>query len=168
MPQVKPKVDKKKTIIPLASTVVALGVLLGVNEGMRQVPYYDSVGVLTVCEGITGPEVIKGRRYTLQECYSLKRRYLDRMYARLGVCLKVDISQEELLAYGHASYNFGVGLFCKNFAPMINVGRNYQACARLERYVYAAGRDCRVRANNCYGIVTRRAMERELCEGGLE
>ena len=168
MPHDRPKLDKKKTIIPLTGTIIALGVLLGVNEGMRQVPYYDSVGVLTVCEGITGPEVIKGRKYTLQECYNLKQRYNARMYARLGVCLKVNISQEELLAYGHASYNFGVGLFCKNFAPLINAGQNYQACAKLSKYVFARGRDCRVKSNNCYGIVTRRALEREICESGLE
>ncbi len=164
----KPKLEKKRSRAPLIGTVVALAAALGVNEGLRQKPYYDSVGVLTVCEGITGPNVIKGKIYTLAECQLLKQDYLNHMSERMGKCLAVEISQEEWLAYGHASYNFGSGLFCKNFAPLINAGQNYQACEKLSRYVFAGGKDCRVRANNCYGIVKRRAYEREICEEGLE
>lgn len=167
-PTDKPKLERKHSLVaPLASTVAALALSLGVNEGMRVTPYYDSVGVLTVCEGITGPDVILGKTYTLTECYSLKQKYLDHMYTTLGQCLKVELSQEEWFAYGHASFNFGAGLFCKNFAPLINGGDNFAACEKLGRYVFARGRDCRIRSNNCYGIVKRRAFEQSTCESGL-
>jgi lysozyme len=170
MPTVdKPKVEKhRKTKVALFTTLMALATALGVNEGMRTKPYLDSVGVPTVCEGITGPDVIWGKTYTLLECRDLKMKYLQRMNIKLGSCLKVELSQEEWLAYGHASYNFGAGVFCKNFAPLINAGNNHLACAKLTKYVFARGRDCRIRSNNCYGVVTRREFERSICESGLE
>jgi lysozyme len=164
----KPALDKRKTLTPLAATIVAVGIALGVNEGMSVTPYYDSVGVLTVCEGITGPEVIKNKTYTLLECQQLKSRYLERMYSRFGQYLTVPISQEEWLAYGHFNYNLGTEHFRRNFAPLINAGKNPEACLRMMRYVYAGGRDCRVRANQCYGIVKRREFERDTCLMGVE
>jgi GH24 family phage-related lysozyme (muramidase) len=163
-----PKLEKKKTFRPLLTTIVALGLALGINEGMRTTPYYDSVGVLTVCEGITGPDVILGKTYSLLECRELKNKYLAHMFELFGRYLKVPISQEEWLAYGHFGYNTGPKFFRDNFVPLINSGQNYQACARIAKYVYARGRDCRIRLNNCYGIVKRRAFERETCEAGLE
>ena len=43
-------------------------------------PYVDKLGrgqPLTVCNGVTGPEVVAGRYYTPADCYQLeKRRYL--------------------------------------------------------------------------------------------
>ena len=43
-------------------------------------PYVDKLGrgqPLTVCNGVTGPEVVAGRYYTPSDCYQLeKRRYL--------------------------------------------------------------------------------------------
>lgn len=44
-------------------------------------PYVDKLGKgqpLTVCNGITGPEVVAGKWYSMAECYHLeKRRYLQ-------------------------------------------------------------------------------------------
>lgn len=44
------------------------------------VPYVDKLGKgqpLTVCNGLTGPEVVAGRTYTPADCYRLeKRRYI--------------------------------------------------------------------------------------------
>lgn len=159
---------RARTLKPLAGTVVLLVAALGVNEGMRTKPYYDSVGVLTVCEGITGPDVVAGRTYTLAECYSLRDKFIERMNVRLGACLTEPVSQEEWIAYGHFSYNVGPKWFCQNFAPMINAGDNRGACMRIERYVFADGRDCRIKANNCPGIVKRRAFERDMCLSGVD
>lgn len=43
-------------------------------------PYVDKLGrgqPLTVCNGVTGPEVVAGRYYTPEDCFNLeKRRYL--------------------------------------------------------------------------------------------
>ncbi|KAK6697468.1 hypothetical protein SNK04_014040 [Fusarium graminearum] len=43
------------------------------HEGRRYTPYYDSAGILTACAGITGPAVVKGKRYTDEECTRLGR-----------------------------------------------------------------------------------------------
>lgn len=42
------------------------------------VPYYDSVGVATVCNGVTGPDVVWGKRYTEQECILLESKHLKK------------------------------------------------------------------------------------------
>ena len=41
-------------------------------EGTEYVPYRDIVGVLTVCQGYTGPGIVPGKVYTKAECDQLQ------------------------------------------------------------------------------------------------
>lgn len=51
------------------AAAAAIAVALAVPaEGLRRVAYYDPPGILTVCRGHTGPDVVKGRTYSLAEC----------------------------------------------------------------------------------------------------
>ena len=40
-------------------------------EGVRQWAYLDPPGILTVCRGHTGPDVVRGKQYSLVECDAL-------------------------------------------------------------------------------------------------
>jgi hypothetical protein len=49
------------------ATALAIG-LAGPAEGLRRTAYYDPPGILTVCKGHTGDDVVKGKVYSLAEC----------------------------------------------------------------------------------------------------
>ena len=162
----KPSAARSATIT--VGALAALGASLAFFEGgTYQTPYYDSIGVLTVCQGITGPEVIKGKRYSMQECKTLKDNYIAKMSAKLSGCLNgAGLTDNEWVAWGNFSYNVGAGAFCKSTAAkLIRAGNYYAACEQLPKWVYAGGRDCRVKGNNCGGIPVRREWERRTCHG---
>lgn len=155
----------------LKITAAALALLAGslafFEGGQIQTPYYDSIGVLTVCEGITGPAVIKGKKYSTQECDKLRDDYVTKMSARMSQCLGgTALSDNEWVAWGNFSYNVGENAFCRSTAArLLREGKKYQACTQISKWVYAGGRDCRIRKNNCYGIVKRRVWEQAMCHG---
>ena len=50
-----------------AATAIATALAVPA-EGLRQYAYYDPPGILTVCEGHTGKDIVKGKKYSLEEC----------------------------------------------------------------------------------------------------
>ncbi|MFM2477383.1 lysozyme [Celerinatantimonas sp. MCCC 1A17872] len=64
-------------------------------------------------------------------------------------------------------FNLGAGNFAHStFLKRLKQGRFPAACNELLRWVYVNGKDCRIQANQCYGIVRRRQQEREICLHG--
>jgi len=175
MTEQAPKPMAAPTKFGLAAAPVALVMALlaalqdDASEGRRYVPYKDSVGVWTVCAGITGPAVIRGKRYTPDECTALETAYVQKMLAHMGQCVRGEFQFHEVKAWGHFAYNIGTPAFCRSTAAKrLNAGERKAACAEISKWVYAGGKDCRIRANNCYGIVSRRAWERATCEGSTQ
>ena len=62
--------------IVLAS--LALTATIRQDEGREYQPYLDIVGVPTVCDGITGPDVVPGKIYTDADC---NRRQINEKFA---------------------------------------------------------------------------------------
>ena len=52
-------------------------------EGRRYVAYRDVVGVLTVCDGHTGADIISSKRYSDAECNALLKADLQKLLASL-------------------------------------------------------------------------------------
>lgn len=97
-------------VAPLAligALVAALGTNDSAHEGRRYTPYYDSAGILTVCAGITGPAVVKGKRYTDEECTRLETAYVHTMLGHMGQCVRGEFEFHEIKAWGHFAYNIG-------------------------------------------------------------
>lgn len=158
----------KRTSFIAAPLIVVAGILAALtgSEGRKLVPYYDIAGVLTVCDGITGPGVIKGRAYTNAECDRMGQVYVRRMLDNMGQCVRGEFEPHEIKAWGHFAYNVGTGAFCKSTAAKrLNAGERKAACAEISKWTYVAGKDCRIAANKCSGIVKRRDWERATCEG---
>ncbi|CAG9001786.1 MAG: hypothetical protein CENE_03813 [Candidatus Celerinatantimonas neptuna] len=64
-------------------------------------------------------------------------------------------------------FNLGVGNFeHSTYLKRLKAGDFSAACNELLRWVYVNHRDCRIKANHCYGIVKRRQREREVCLHG--
>lgn len=81
-------------------------------------------------------------------------------------CVTVELYQHEYDAFVRFSYNVGSNSFCKStMVRKLNAGDYAGACAEFDRWTYFQGKDCRDRANKCYGLVNTRAEERAMCEG---
>jgi GH24 family phage-related lysozyme (muramidase) len=162
---------KKKTITAIIAAALTIGAPLTLNfEGMELKPYYDSVGVKTVCAGET--EDVQNRTYTKDEC--LDRFNLQYGFYSYGTARFYNATAQKVVtppihaAFTDMAYNLGLGTVCKSsMIRELNAGRPRQACQAILLYTRAGGKDCRVRSNNCYGIWERRKKIHDLCMKGL-
>ncbi|EFT1359303.1 lysozyme [Salmonella enterica] len=143
-----------------ASAVAIAAAMLGSHnglEGRRYVHYRDVAGVLTICDGHTGKDIIPGRRYNDAECDALLNKDLAQVAARIDPLIKVSIPNSERAALYSFAYNVGTGAFAKStLLKKLNAGDHAGACNELKRWTYAGGRQWK-------GLVTRREIEREVC-----
>ncbi len=127
-------------------------------EGQRAVAYRDVVGVLTVCAGHTGKDIVVGKVYSNDECKKLT--IADAAKAAAGV---LAVSPHlvwhpmQLAAAISFSYNVGTGTYANStVARLFNAGDFIGACNFLPNYKYAGGKVWP-------GLVTRRAEEQRIC-----
>lgn len=146
-----------------AGAVAIAAALLGGHDGLegrRYIPYRDVAGVLTVCDGHTGKDIIPGKRYTDAECDALLDKDLKRVKAQIDPLIKVSIPESERAAFYSFAYNVGTGAFARStLLKKLNAGDHAGACNELKRWTYAGGRQWK-------GLVTRREIEREVCAWG--
>lgn len=150
-----------------AAAIAAIAAAVAVPfEGLRQYAYYDPPGILTVCYGHTG-NVIKGRKYSVEECNGLlSSDMLDAVLAveRCAPGLPVDTAA----ALSDAVFNIGPKLVCNTsvstLARKLKAGDVRGACEQLPRWDKA-----RVlgRMVALPGLTKRRAAEKEICLRGL-
>lgn len=152
-------------------------------EGAEYESYYDTGGVLTVCNGHTGPGIIPGKVYTKAECDQLLVQDLSHHGQGLLKCTNVPLNQNQYDALVSFTYNMGVGAACSSRAlRLINQGSYAQGCKALAhgppgfRSKWCKTRQCQsYRQNdadpvNSYdngkfyrGLQNRRVDERDLC-----
>lgn len=154
-----------------ARLLLGLGLSLGGWEASHQVittPYQDIVGVWTVCDGITR-DVDPNKVYTEAECADLAQREIQIHLDGIAQCAPVSaLPIHQQFAHAHLAYNIGVGAWCKSsLARLIREGQPLAACGRMALFVYAGGKDCRLKQNRCSGLVKRRAFEQGVCEGRI-
>ncbi|EDA0235429.1 lysozyme [Salmonella enterica] len=146
-----------------AGAVAIAAALLGGHDGLegrRYIPYRDVAGVLTICDGHTGKDIIPGKRYTDAECDALLDKDLKRVKAQVDPLIKVSIPESERAAFYSFAYNVGTGAFARStLLKKLNAGDHAGACNELKRWTYAGGRQWK-------GLVTRREIEREVCTWG--
>jgi lysozyme len=131
-------------------------------EGQRAVAYRDVGGVLTVCAGHTGPDVVVGKVYDPKQCAALTQK--DAEKAASGV-LKTSphlLYHPLILASAISfSYNVGVGRYqTSSVATRFNAGDFAGGCAALLKYNLVNG------VFN-QGLANRRQQEYNLCTSTL-
>ncbi|EOX4278470.1 lysozyme [Vibrio cholerae] len=127
-------------------------------EGIEYVPYRDVVGVLTVCYGTTGPDVIEGKTYTQEECDYFLERDLKKIERQILPMIKPALPEPTKAALYSFTYNVGVGAFSRStLLKKLNDGDITGACDELKRWVYAGGQKWK-------GLMTRREIEEEVCK----
>lgn len=152
-----------------AGMVVALAAGVSQMEGNKSIPYRDIGGVWTACVGDTH-EVDPSHKYTQQECQDRLVSQLEAHNNGLIQCMPGLANSPENVhaAILDLGYNVGVGAVCRSSIPSKMKSGDYRAaCLTIGEFNKAAGRDCRIKANNCYGIVKRRDWDVALCNGEL-
>ncbi|WP_407568577.1 lysozyme [Pantoea sp. GABEPS69] len=126
-------------------------------EGRVHDPYKDVAGVWTVCDGHTGNDIIKGKKYTDRECDRLLWSDLQPVKKAVDSLVKVPLNEYQRAALYSFTYNVGSGAFSKStLLKKLNAGDQDGACEELRRWVYAGGMKFR-------GLMNRRDMERSMC-----
>lgn len=126
-------------------------------EGREYVAYKDVVGVLTVCDGHTGGDIIPGKRYTDKECDDLTRKDLTRIAYQVDPYIKVPTSETQRAAIYSFAYNVGAtATINSTLLKKLNTKDYAGACAELKRWVYAGGKKWK-------GLMNRRDVEYQVC-----
>ncbi|EDK4012688.1 lysozyme, partial [Salmonella enterica subsp. enterica] len=120
------------------SAIVIAAAMLGGNgglEGRRHEPYRDVAGVLTVCDGHTGKDIVPGKHYTDAECDALLNKDLALVAVRIDPLIKASIPNSERAALYSFAYNVGVGAFARStLLKKLNTGDQAGACNELKRW----------------------------------
>lgn len=130
-------------------------------EGYEPKPYRDVVGVLTVCYGHTGADIIPTKIYTKAECDSLLEKDLAIVAKAVNPLIKVNIPDYTRAALYSFTYNVGTGAFSRStLLKKLNAGDQTGACNELKRWIYAGGKPWK-------GLMTRREVENAVCLGSI-
>ncbi|HAI51398.1 MAG TPA: lysozyme [Enterobacteriaceae bacterium] len=126
-------------------------------EGRKYEAYTDVAGVWTVCDGHTGTDIIRGKRYTDQECDQLLWKDLQPAKRTVDKLVKVPLNEYQRAALYSFVFNVGSDAFSKStLLRKLNNGDQDGACDEMRRWVYAGGMKWK-------GLQNRREMERSMC-----
>lgn len=152
------------------SDAVALAMEMGVHfeSSGRHIgtPYIDRLGrgqPLTVCNGITGREVVAGRYYSPADC---KRLELPRYFEAERAAKRMLVHWSTYNVWVRASiidmiYNLGEAAVANSaMVRLANAGDLAGACQQMSRWVYGTVAGQRTKLP---GLETRRDTTRELC-----
>lgn len=156
--------DRQRKQAAAAAIAVALA---APAEGIRRVAYYDPPGILTVCRGHTGADVIAGKQYSLSECDQFMTDDMRKAVLIVDTCVP-DLPVNVLAAFSDAVFNMGTTIACdtKNSkaARLLRTGAYSGACAQLPRWNKARIMGVLVELP---GLSTRRGVEMAVCLKGL-
>jgi Phage-related lysozyme (muraminidase) len=141
-----------------AAVFVACVSLCAGFEGLSTTAYEDKLAynIPTVCYGET--EGVKlSDRYTPAECKQMLAKKLPRYWDEINPCIKVRVTNNQIVAFTDFAYNVGSGGFCKSsLLKKLNAGDYVGACNGLMAWDMAGGVHVR-------GLARRRAAERDWC-----
>lgn len=132
-------------------------------EGLRRVAYYDPPGILTVCRGHTGKDVVKDKIYSLEQCDKWLTDDMRNAINTVERC-QPGLPVNALAAFSDAVYNLGPTIACdpsrSTAARLLKAGDIKGACNQLLRWNKARVAGVQVVLP---GLTKRRERERELC-----
>ena len=153
--------DKQKIVGGAVGAALAVSVpLIARWEGKRNDPYYDIVGVRTVCYGETRVEM---RRYTDAECTDMLRKAVAQYQAAVLKCTPTLADWPyQLAAATSLAYNIGPAAYCgSQAAARFRAGDFKGACDAFLSWRNAGGKFSQ-------GLYNRRVDERRICLTGIK
>lgn len=127
-------------------------------EGTKNQAYRDIGGVLTVCSGHTGPDVVVGQVRSPKECTTLTQKDAEKAAAGvLKYSPQLLYHPMQLAAAISYSYNTGIGRYRDNLAPVFNTGDLLAGCTKLKTATIT------VNGVPTQSLVNRRNQEYTVC-----
>jgi len=117
------------------SAVAAIATAIAIPaEGLRQFAYYDPPGILTVCYGHTGSDVLNGVKYSLDKCKELLTEDMMEAVNAVEKC-HPNLPQNVHAAFADAVFNLGPKVACDSTASRhLGAGEIEAACKELPRW----------------------------------
>jgi len=163
--------QNNKARIGIASLALSAAAFVGLisHEGYTDKAVIPVKGdVPTVGFGSTIKE--DGKRVTMADTTTPQKAaaralwHIQKSESGIKRCVTAPLTQGEYDILLDFSYQYGVTSTCNSgVVRNVNAGRYAAACAVYREYVLVAGRDCRIRANKCYGVITRNEDRYERC-----
>lgn len=119
-----------KYLIGFVGATLVSGVALW--EGKRNTSYEDLAGVLTVCYGYTGKDIVRGKKYSDKECETLLRKEIVEHSKGVVQCINKPMEERHYNAFVLMAYNVGTSGFCNSRAArLFNEGKIEEACRAI-------------------------------------
>lgn len=165
---VKAKVGKASGVTAAALAIACA--MIAQHEGLVRTTYVDRLGKgqpLTACYGST-VGVVAGKTYSRAECQAMLLRDARKHAEEVQRYLPPGLPDKTAAAFYDFGYNVGAETFRKSsVSRKALAGDLVGACKAIGLYRYSNGKDCRLAASRCGGIVKRRNDEIALCLEGL-
>lgn len=159
-------VSPKRTAAFLAGALALMIPFTNNHEGFSLKSYQDVGHVWTVCHGEAG--VPAHIAYTTEECKLLDAKQYAAFLVGVSSQINTAVSEQTLAAFTDFAFNIGLkGFSTSATLRLVNGGQVAAGCEAMLDWHTAGGLDCRIRANQCYGIVQRRIDEQNFCLGGI-
>lgn len=167
----------------IAAGVTAAGALAAAyliipaeGEALTAYPDHLAGGVVTGCYGQTQKGFYAGQQFTVDECLNYLADDLIVREAALNRLIHVPVTDYQYSTFLDHSYQFGLRAFETSTMRRKLNSRDYTgACLEFTEaknskgeahgWVYTSGKNCRIRSNNCYGMVLRAERNRDVCLG---
>lgn len=159
---VRPSAKVLTLIAAGAATLAVSFQFITEEEGRSLTPYRDVGGVLTICDGQT-KGVTVDMVATEKECNEMTVREIQHTISVVDALVSVPMTPARKSAIVSFVYNVGSSSFERSTLRKKLNAKDPTACAELLKWRYAGGKDCSIRANNCYGVFLRRQREHYLC-----
>lgn len=164
--------NKQKKIAGGFAAVAALAMAalipsLQSHEGLSLEAYQDVAGVFTVCYGKA--YVKPGTRKTQYECDAMLQSDAYAYMRPVYDAMKYQPDPLVLAAHTSFAYNIGIAAYKRSQTlAKTNSGDVVGGCKAMMNWYTSGGKDCRIKANKCGGLITRRTDEVNLCLLGAQ
>ncbi len=142
-------------------------------EGHASHVYKDVGGVLTVCYGHTGKDIVPSHTYTEGECRAIQKKDIEKIVPPiLKISPELENRTYTLAATISFTYNVGVGTYQRSsVARDFKAGRFMEGCADMKKYVMVKTGKIDIKTHKpiykfSQGLANRRAAEYKLCMRG--
>lgn len=113
-----------------------------------------------------GTPVQMGDTITAPQAVKRSFNHIAKDESRLKQCVKVPLTQYEYDTLVNHAYQYGSAATCASeVVRLTNLERYAEACQAYLNWKRAAGRDCSIRSNDCYGVWLRSQERVQKCMG---